>query len=112
MRGGGVSVNGILVSNVFLPATASLSTNRTGWTVGGGMETKLLGGWSAKLEYLYVDLGNINNAYGIALNPAFFINPATAGTAGAFHTAHLTDNIVRVGLNYQFGSYAAPAVYK
>jgi outer membrane immunogenic protein len=30
---------------------------KAGWTAGGGIEGAFGGGWSAKLEYLYVDLG-------------------------------------------------------
>jgi outer membrane immunogenic protein len=36
------------------------STTRTnvGWTIGGGVEWGFLANWTAKAEYLYVDLGN------------------------------------------------------
>ena len=61
------------------------SDTHTGWTFGGGVEARFMGNWSAKAEYLYADLGS-HNAY-------FFIVP---------HTATLTENIVRVGLNYKF----------
>jgi outer membrane immunogenic protein len=63
------------------------SDTHTGWTIGGGIEARLMANWSAKAEYLYVDLGN-HSAY-------TFIVP---------HTATLTENIVRVGLNYKFGA--------
>lgn len=33
---------------------------QTGWTVGAGIETMLGQGWTTKLEYLYVDLGDSN----------------------------------------------------
>src|SRR5580704_704702 len=36
--------------------SVSSSHDRTGWTAGLGVETALWAGWSAKLEYLYVDL--------------------------------------------------------
>ncbi len=52
-------------------AAANFSTTRTGWVLGGGVETDIgalfgLGGhnWSMKLEYLYVDLGNVDNTVG------------------------------------------------
>jgi outer membrane immunogenic protein len=32
-----------------------------GWTAGGGVEAMLMPNWSAKLEYLYVDLGDKTN---------------------------------------------------
>ena len=56
--------------------------NKLGWTLGGGVEAALSGPWTAKIEYLYVDLGN---------------GPTVAGFGSNFHT-----NIVRAGLNYRF----------
>jgi outer membrane immunogenic protein len=72
-------------------ATASSNVNRVGWTVGGGAEWELSGPWTAKLEYLYVDLGTVSNSFGPGGAP--FLTGST----------HVTDNIVRVGLNYRFG---------
>jgi outer membrane immunogenic protein len=96
----------------FLPGAASFSSTRTGWTVGGGVETKLGRGWSAKLEYLYVDLGSFNHTLPIAINPAFGAAFNTGGVASATTSTHVTDNIIRVGLNYKFFSYAAAPVYR
>jgi outer membrane immunogenic protein len=39
------------------PGTFSMKGTRTGWTVGSGVEALLGGAWTAKIEYLYVDLG-------------------------------------------------------
>ena len=63
------------------------TTDKAGWTVGGGIEAALAGPWTAKIEYLYVDLGSAN------------CSAADCGisTDTDFHT-----NIVRVGLNYRF----------
>lgn len=101
----------VLQPGPFLPGAASFSSARTGWTIGGGVETRLGGGWSAKLEYLYVDLGAFTHTFSIATNPAF----GAAFNNGAVTTvttrSHVTDNIVRVGVNYQFGS-GAPLVTK
>ena len=44
----------------FLPSAGNFSASKFGWTVGAGVETRLGGGWSAKAEYLYVDLGDIS----------------------------------------------------
>jgi len=43
---------------------ASLTQNATPsrWTIGGGAELALGPNWSARLEYLYVDLGAVNSA--------------------------------------------------
>jgi len=61
------------------------STTHAGWTVGAGLEWMFTPGWSAKVEYLYVDLGH-------ATNPLPLTNNELA----------LTENIVRVGINYHF----------
>jgi outer membrane immunogenic protein len=74
---------------------ASLSTTRSGWTVGGGVETLLAPNWSAKLEYLYVDLGSITN---VEATPAAALGVLTANE-------RVSEHVIRVGLNYKFGSY-------
>ena len=90
-----------LSPGAFLDTAVSFSTTRVGWTLGAGVETKLDSRWSAKLEYLYVDLGTVNETIGLPRNPAF---PAGAGVlvGSATRSSHITDNIVRVGLNYEF----------
>ena len=42
-----------------------------GWTAGGGLEFIIAGNWTAKAEYLYVDLGKFNCglACGNGFNP-------------------------------------------
>jgi outer membrane immunogenic protein len=83
------------------PFSASASTTKTGWTIGGGVESTMtwLGlsdRWSSKFEYLYVDLGSISNSFSI---------PLTTGT-GSYtlsSSSHIHDNIVRFGVNYRFG---------
>jgi outer membrane immunogenic protein len=62
---------------------ADARSTKTGWTVGGGIEAALAGPWTAKVEYLYVDLGHGSGAI--------------PGTDATFHS-----NIVRAGLNYRF----------
>jgi outer membrane immunogenic protein len=63
------------------------STTKAGFTVGGGIEFALAGGWTAKAEYLYVDLGNFNCGAACGL----------AGTEVKFN-----ENVVRGGINYRF----------
>ena len=41
----------------------SLSTTRTGWTFGGGLEVMLRGNWLVRLEYRYADYGNIDHTF-------------------------------------------------
>jgi outer membrane immunogenic protein len=76
---------------------------KIGWTVGGGAELALGGNWTAKFEYLFVDLGSFDTTFtGLAgcFGIPFSCNSALAGT-GTIHS-RITDNIVRVGLNYQY----------
>ena len=42
------------------PTTFSTSTIKAGWTAGAGIEARIAGNWTAKLEYLYMDLGNVS----------------------------------------------------
>jgi outer membrane immunogenic protein len=74
---------------------ASSDTVRTGWTVGGGVEYAFLNKWSAKLEYLYYDLGSrtLNLNYGSV--------PGDAGNT-LNYKFHDNGNLARVGLNYRF----------
>ena len=92
----------------FLPSAATFSKTRLGWTLGAGAETKIAAGWSAKMEYLYVDLGTVNETIAIPINPPFA--PAfVGGSAVAARSAHITDHIVRVGLNYHFSPFGIDA---
>jgi len=65
----------------------SVDTGKTGWTLGGGIEYGLAPNWTAKIEYLYVDLGSVD--CGIACG--------VAPTSNAF-----TTSVVRAGINYRF----------
>jgi outer membrane immunogenic protein len=60
----------------------SSNETRVGWTAGGGLEANIAGPWSAKVEYLYVDLGSGSSILG--------------------SDASFTTNIVRAGINYKF----------
>jgi len=92
---------GPLAAGPFLDNHGSFTTTKVGWTVGGGAETKLIGGWSAKLEYLYVDLGDVDKTIDIPINPAFGLAFAGA-VATASRSSHNVDHIIRVGVNYKF----------
>jgi outer membrane immunogenic protein len=74
-------------------ALATATTTRAGWTVGAGVEGMITPNWTAKLEYLYVDLGRLNNTF---LGVGAF--------APLLTSSHVTDNIVRAGFNYKFTS--------
>ena len=59
-----------------------------GWTAGAGLEYAFIDNWSAKLEYLYVDLGKTTCN-------------ATCSGADPFSVTFKT-SIVRAGVNYKF----------
>lgn len=40
-----------------LTSVGSFTESKAGWTAGGGVEYAFVNNWTAKLEYLYVDLG-------------------------------------------------------
>jgi outer membrane immunogenic protein len=61
--------------------------DKFGWTLGGGVEYAFLGSWSAKLEYLYVDLGKAS---------------CSAATCGVASDVKFNTSLVRVGVNYRF----------
>ena len=57
--------------------TGSTSTTRAGWTAGAGGEWMFAPNWSAKAEYLYVDLGTVG--YNVACsNGVAFCNQVPA----------------------------------
>ena len=78
---------------------STFSGTRGGWTIGGGFEWMCAQNWSVKAEYLYVDLGT-------ATNTTPLVNPDNIGgifsSATAISSVHVTDNIVRAGINYHF----------
>jgi outer membrane immunogenic protein len=71
----------------------SFSKTKAGWTVGAGLEWAFMPNWTAKIEYLYIDLGSESAT----------VNPVPANPP--FQVAYnwkTTENIVRVGLNWKF----------
>jgi len=101
---GGLAYGQIDSDTTFTVAGVSAINNfqrtRAGWTVGGGVEAWLGHNWTAKLEYLYLDFGSFSNTF-TAIAP---FTPITL-------TSHVTDNVVRVGLNYHFSPSPVVAKY-
>lgn len=71
---------------------------KTGFTVGGGIEQALGGGWSAKIEYLYYNLGH--DTVNVAAVPG-------GGGVGTGYTSRFEEDgqLVRAGLNYKFNGF-------
>ena len=106
---GNVNVSGTLPSSPGFTwagtGGSSASKTNVGFVVGGGIEGKFTAwlpqNWSWKLEYLYLDLGSLDAStpfVAAASLPLGFTNIVGATT---YH-AHFHDNIVRIGINYQF----------
>jgi outer membrane immunogenic protein len=112
--GGASGTAGFTTTNAAFPphglspawgTAGSYSSILAGWTLGAGLEWMFAAGWSAKVEYLYYDLGTVS--YGIGTSgtvvlPGFvpagtnwFTNVSTAST-------RYNGSIARIGLNYQF----------
>ena len=82
---GGLAVGDIKARDVSGPASGT--KYKAGWIVGGGVEQRISGPWSAKLEYLYADFGGAD----------YF----TLANHTPEHV-RLTMQTVRLGLNYSF----------
>jgi outer membrane immunogenic protein len=73
--------------------TSDVSKTNVGWTVGGGIEAAIAGNWSAKAEYLYMDLGSISASFPIIFGGPFAPNVNTI-------SSDIREHVFRVGLNY------------
>ena len=68
---------------------------RAGFAVGAGWEQALAQNWSVKVEYLYTQFDRVGFDYTIL---------SASGFTNVIHASdRISDNIVRVGLNYKWG---------
>lgn len=86
---GGVAFTNILAG--LNPPAAFDRSFSVGWTAGAGVEFAFAPYWTVKVEYLYADLGNVSCTTNCGLAVPI--------------TVPLTENIVRVGVNYRFGPW-------
>jgi outer membrane immunogenic protein len=82
---GGLAVGDVQAT---APGFSGLTNTQVGWAAGAGVEYALSNNWSAKVEYLHVDLGR-------------FDCNTSCGAAGTDNVA-FRDNLVRGGFNYRF----------
>jgi outer membrane immunogenic protein len=88
----------VAVPGFFAPGAqmqGAFSHDRVGWTVGAGAEIPLWNRWSMKAEYLYVDLGDVNDSFTSATTLV-----GTSQTTSSVFSVH--DHIFRLGANYHF----------
>ena len=76
-------------------SSGSGSKTLLGWTAGGGLESMIAANWSAKIEYLYFNLGSISDQV-VSPAPGAFTNPLFTASS------KFTGSIVRAGINYKF----------
>jgi outer membrane immunogenic protein len=100
---GGLAVAGIKTDGVIsgftaaqVPTSVAWSNDATnwGWVVGAGLEARITGNWTGKIEGLYMDYGSVSGAPVLTTsNPQLRFN----------YSSGITDVVVRAGVNYHFG---------
>ena len=107
--GGNTGLNlGLCCRRSSLRLVRQLSDTLVGWTVGGGVEWMFMPNWSAKVEYLYYDLGSVTYS---GAPPSSLRRRHSTGHFASHRFADSTrfnGNVVRVGVNYHF-NWGAPA---
>jgi outer membrane immunogenic protein len=97
-KGGWAYYNGQASTTTGLAGySVTQSGNFTGWTYGGGLEYRLGGPWSAKIEYLHF-------AFGTRDASITAVTAAPVGTVYPYANG-LSADTVKFGLNYQFGGF-------
>jgi outer membrane immunogenic protein len=102
---GGLAYGGVNTGETIGGLGFSTTDTRVGYTVGAGIEGAIGGNWTAKLEYLYVDLGRTSGSF------ATTIAALGGGTLTSNYSSRITDNVLRVGVNYRFDSGPVVARY-
>lgn len=86
--------------------TGNFSKTQLGWTVGGNLEWMYQKNWSAKVEYLFYDLGKVSYNNGALINRSTGgINPPAGSiffANGASTSTKIDGHIIRLGVNYHF----------
>jgi outer membrane immunogenic protein len=90
---GGVAFGDVGANVSGAVAPTSFTSNRAGWTVGGGVEYAFTNNIIGRAEYRYANLGSVNYA-----------NAAT----GVSDKIKYDSNSAMLGLMYKFGSPSAP----
>ena len=86
--------------------SSTSGNTQVGWTGGGGIEwsPQTFPAWSAKIEYLYTDLGSTNQAI-----YATYAAPGQ-GSFGGNHQSPTQFNVVRAGLNWHFNPFVGEPI--
>lgn len=94
----GINTDGVIsgVTALSAPTSAAWSHDETkfGWVVGAGLEARLGGNWTGKIEGLYMDYGNVSGSATLL---------TSAPPLRFDYTSDITDVVLRAGVNYHFG---------
>jgi outer membrane immunogenic protein len=92
------------VTTTFGGATAasSVSATKSGWVWGTGVEAALGGNWTAKAEYLNMDLGSSSASNAVAI-------PGVGAVVSTLNVKN-REQIFRAGVNYHFGPDQSGAI--
>lgn len=94
------SVSSFTTAGAAVTTPYSVNTFRFGWAAGAGLETRLTGNWTGRIEYLHADLGSFRATPNLP-----------AGIATSFDSdARVRTDALRVGVNYRFGATDRAAV--
>jgi len=80
-----------------------------GWTAGAGLEWAIADNWTFKVEYLFVDLGNVscNHGYSCGYDAAATTtggtNPTITPAVNSNSSVKLNENLIRIGVNFKWG---------
>jgi outer membrane immunogenic protein len=85
-------------TTIILGTAYTARETRSGWTVGIGGEYAFTSFLSGFVEYNYYDFGTRQ----------IDLTPQVAGLGPAFVDITATTSVVRAGINFRFGGYAAP----
>jgi outer membrane immunogenic protein len=106
VKGGGAWTSVDYVTNGTVPVVFNsenaFGVNRSGWTVGAGLEWMFAPSWSVFGEFNYMDFGN--------KNVNFVQAPGTVGVADVVRTKLEVEQFL-VGVNYKF-NFGGPVVAK
>jgi outer membrane immunogenic protein len=90
-------------------SAASFSTTKSGWVIGAGYEWMITPNWIVRGEYLHYGF-NGGDITPVSV-PCGFGGPAVCGVNVSSSNDHI--DVVRLGLSYKFGGYAArPVAYR
>jgi len=80
-------------------SVGNFKTEKLGFVIGGGIETAVGHNVTAKIEYLYMDLGTVGGTIAML---GTCVGPNTCATGSTTSSASITDHTVRAGINFHF----------